>query len=90
MVDHTLGTVGYWLAWLVAFVLGLFAVIENAMRHLMDQLNVAAPTQTIILLLLTVALILLALRVFGGLFRILLTLLLLLLLAHIVMHHGRL
>jgi hypothetical protein len=89
MVDQALGTIGHWIAWLLAFVFGLFAVVEDAVRRLMDQLHIAAGMQTVILVLLTVALIILAIRVFGGIFRILLMAFLVLLLIHVVLHQGR-
>jgi hypothetical protein len=89
MVDQALGTVGHWIAWLLAFVFGLFGLAEGAMRRLMGQLHIESGLQTVILVLLTVALIILAIRVFGGIFRILLMVFLVLLLIHVVMHHGR-
>lgn len=85
MVDQALATVGHWLVWLVAFVLGLFAVIERAMRQVLVGLHLGRQVQTVVMVLLTVGLIVLAVRVFGGVFRILLMVFLVLLLVRVVM-----
>jgi hypothetical protein len=85
-IDQALTTVGGWLAWLFALVVSLFAIITHAMRQLMDQLHIAPPIQSVIMILLVIALIILAIRLFGGIFRILLMVFLVLLLLEFVFH----
>lgn len=89
VVDQALGLVGHWLAWLFSLLAGVFVAIEAAMRRMMNGLHIAAGMQTVILLLVDVVLIVLAVRVLGGVFRILLMAFLVLLLVHIVLAGAR-
>ena len=89
MIDQSLGLVGYWITWLLAFVFSVFGAVEDAFRRLLDRLHVAPGLQSIILILLAIVLIVTAVRVFGGILRILLIVFFGLLLVHVLMS-GRL
>ena len=86
MADQALATVAQWLAWAVTFVFWLFGALEGAMRQLLGQLHIRGPLASVILLLTAVALIVVAVRVFGGVLRLLLIAFLVLLLWHLLTH----
>ena len=75
---------------LLALVLGLFglivtaiATIENSLRGLLTEAGISGQVQGIVLVVTAVLIILAALRLFGGIFGVLITILLILLVVHI-------
>ena len=80
-----LATVETWLAAILAFFVGIFAVIEQALRQVLDQAGVPGNVQGIVILVVMVLFIIAVLRFFGGFFRILLLLFLILLVLHILL-----
>jgi len=83
-VNGAIHTLGYYLQLLLGFGLRLFVTLEAACRTLLSQIGVPANIQTVVLLVIDVLLILLILRLLGGVFRVLLTLFLVLLLVHVL------
>jgi hypothetical protein len=76
---------------LLAFILGLFglivtviATIEDFLRGLLATAGISGQTQTIMLIATAVLLILAALRLFGGVFGVLIIIVLILLMVHIL------
>jgi hypothetical protein len=82
--DQALQTVIYWARAAFGLLLSVFAVIEQACHRLLSQAGVPAQMQTLIILALAVVFIVAVLRLFGGLFRLLLMVLLILLILHVV------
>ena len=80
-----LSTVEYWLRSIFAFFVGIFGVIETALRQLLDQLGVSGDVQSIVILVVMILFIVAVLRFFGGFFRILLLLFLILLVLHVLL-----
>ena len=80
-----LATVEHWLAAILAFFVGIFAVIETALHQLLNQAGVPGNVQSIVILVVMVLFIVAVLRFFGGFFRILLMLFLILLVLHILL-----
>ena len=79
-----LGTVEYWLRMIVGFFVGIFGVIEQALRQLLTAIGIPGDVQSIVILVVMVLFIVAVLRFFGGFFRILLVLFLILLVLHIL------
>jgi hypothetical protein len=76
---------------LLALILGLFgliitaiAMIEDFLRRMLTEAGVSGQVQSIVLIVTAVLLILAALRLFGGIFGVLITIVLILLVVHIL------
>lgn len=82
---NALATVQTWLRAILAFFVNLFGIIETALRQVLDQLGVPGNIQSIVILAVMVLFIVAVLRLFGGLFRVLLLLFLILLVLHILL-----
>ncbi len=80
-----LAIVTTWLGVVLAFFVGIFGVIDGALRRALDQAGVPGNIQAIVILVATVLFIVAVLRLFGGLFRILLVLFLVLLALHVLL-----
>ncbi len=83
--NSALATVEQWLRAILAFFVNIFGVIETALRQLLDQVGVPGNVQSVVILVVMVLFIVAVLRLFGGLFRILLVLFLILLALHILL-----
>jgi hypothetical protein len=89
--EHVINSLLQLLIQLGDVIVGWIVIIENALRGQLMQLGVAPQLQTVILLACAVALILGALKLFGGLIRVAIVLVLILIALHILMpilHHG--
>lgn len=69
----------------VALVLGVFVAVEGWARGALAQAGVPRDVSNVVLILLAVLLFILALRIFGGLIRVLLVVFLALLLFHLLL-----
>lgn len=81
---NALATVEGWFFAILAFFAGIFGVIEGALRQLLNQLGVGRDLQSIVILVVMVLFIVAVLRLFGGVFRILILVFLILLALHIL------
>ncbi len=86
MVDQALTIVGHWLALLLDLLLTVFGTVVHGMRHIMAELHIASGLQTLIMVLVVVALVIVAVRLLGGVVRLLLATFLILLLVRVLMH----
>ena len=82
---NALGTVEYWIRAIIGFFVGIFGVIEGALRQALGSLGVPGNVQSIVILVVAILFIVAVLRLFGGFFRILLVLFLILLVVHILL-----
>ena len=87
-VDQAMRLVEHWLVGLIVFVLGVFTLLEGALRGVMFQMRISEQAQTVIMVLLAVALIVVTVRLLGGIFRLLIMVFLVLLLVHLLMGGG--
>ncbi len=88
VVDKALGTLGTWLEALIGLFLGIFIVIEDFFRSILNQVGVPENLQKIVLLLVAVVFIVAILRLFGGLIRWLIVLFLILLALHTLLPNA--
>ena len=87
-VDQALQTLTYWGRALIGVFLGIFGIIEQFIRRLLTQLAVPEGLQSLVILALAVLFILAVLRLFGGLFRVLLIVFLILLILHVLIPNA--
>ncbi len=83
-VDQALDTLVGWFRVLLGAFLAIFGVIEGFLRQLLLQLGIPGRLQGTIILLVAVLFIVGVVRLFGGLFRILLLVFLILLILHVL------
>ena len=83
-VDQALQTFFGWLRLILGAFLAVFGVIESALRGVLVQLGVPGRLQGTIILVVAALFIVLVLRLFGGLFRLLLLVFLLLLMLRVL------
>jgi hypothetical protein len=88
VVNHGLAAVAAILATVLGLLLGVFGAFEGWMRELMERAGLPHELQTILLIVLGVAFVVAALRLFGGVLRLLIIVLLILLLLHDVLADG--
>ena len=67
------------------FILGLFEALDHGLRRLLTQSGVPGDVQTAVLVVVAILFFVAALRLFGGVFRVLIVLLLLLFLVQLVL-----
>ena len=84
VVNQALHSVGVGIAALIAFLIGVFAAIENVVRNVLVQAGVPSNLLQVVLLAVAVVLLVVILRLFGGLLRLLVALFLILLVLHIL------
>ena len=70
---------------LLGAVIGVIALVENWLHAQLSAFGVHQPTQSIIMILVALALVLVAFRALGGLIRVLLVLLLILFAIHVAL-----
>lgn len=85
MIDHALAAVGTVLLALLGLLAGLFGTLENALRGAMQGAGLAHDVQTAVLVIAGVLFVVAALRLLGGVFRLLIIAFLILLLLHVAM-----
>ena len=85
MVDQALHTAGRWLELLIGLLLGVFGVIEGFCLLVLTAAHVPENLQQIALIVVAALFIISALRLFGGVLRVLLTVFLLLLALHVML-----
>ncbi len=83
-VDQALDTLTGWFRALLGAFMAIFGVIEGFLRELLVQIGVPGRLHGTIILLVAVLFIVAVVRLFGGLFRILLTVFLILLIVHVL------
>ena len=81
-MQHAIDVVLGLLVGLFALVVAAIAVIEHYARQALGAIGITGPPQTVILVLLLVALVIAAFRLFGRVFAVLIALALLLVLVH--------
>ena len=89
-VDQALQTVVYWVRAGLGVLLGVFGVIDGFLRQALSQLGVPPGAQSLVILAVAVLFIMAVVRLFGGLFRIILIVLLVLLVLHVLVPNGSL
>jgi hypothetical protein len=70
---------------LVGVVMTVITVIENALRHLLEQAGIHGQTQSAVLVVAAILIIIAALRLLGGVFGLLITVLLVLMILNLLM-----
>jgi len=84
-VDKAFGVVKTLLLDVIALILGVFVAVEAWARVTLAQAGVPRDLTNVVLIALAIALFLFALRVFGGIIRVLLVLFLMLLVVHLLL-----
>ncbi len=85
MVDHALAAVGGVLVALLGLLLGLFGALDEALRHAMSGAGLPREAQTAVIVIAGVVFAIIALRLLGGVFRVLILIFVVLLLLHMAM-----
>ena len=70
---------------LVGVVMAVIILIENALRHLLEQAGIHGQTQSAVLVVAAILVIVGALRLLGGIFGLLITVLLILMILNLLM-----
>ncbi len=81
-MQHAINVVLGLLVGLFDLIVAAIAVIEHTARQALGRIGIGGPPQTVILVLLAIALIVAAFRVFGRVFAVLIAVVLLLILLH--------
>ncbi len=84
MVSQALATLVSWFRASLHALSSVLAVIDTALRQDLGRLGIPADAQRVLLLIINVALIILVLRLFGGVIRVLLVVFFVLLLVHVL------
>ncbi len=88
-VNSAFRLVGHWVGELLTVLISIFGVVEGAAHNAMTRAGLPSDLQEVVLLGIGVVFVLAALRVFGGLLRLLIIVLLILFLLHVVAPMAR-
>ncbi len=83
-VNNALHLVGHWIEALLSLLMSIFGTVEVMAHNAMTRAGLPSDVQEVVLLAVGVIFILGALRIFGGLLRLLVIVLLILFLLHVV------